>query len=125
MIKHKIRTAAVGLGVVSAAVAAAGAYWLYGAKNAAKHRKLAQSWMLKARAEVMDSVEKIKDLNKATYDAAVDKVMEKYHKLHKNSAEVRIVEKELKAAWTHIHAAVKPATKATKKVIRKISDTVL
>ncbi len=43
-------TAAAGIG--AALAAAAGAYWLYGAKDAAKHRKLAKSWMLKASPEV-------------------------------------------------------------------------
>ncbi len=120
MIQNKIKNAAIAVGVASLAAAAAGAYWLYGATNAAKHRKVAKSWMLKARAEVMDAVEKVEDLNKAAYFAIVDKVMEKYSELHKGSPELRTMEKELKAAWSHIHAAVGPAKKGIRKAAHKI-----
>ena len=124
MIQNKIKNAAIAVGVASLAAAAAGAYWLYGATNAEKHRKVAKSWMLKARAEVMDAVEKMKDVDKAAYFAIVDKVMEKYAELHKGSPEVRVMEKELKAAWSHIHAAVKPAKKGIKKVAQKVTKKV-
>ena len=54
---------ALGVGVAAAAaVAAAGAYWFYGSDHASQHRKQVKSWMLKARAEVMEAVEKVEDI---------------------------------------------------------------
>ena len=44
---------AAGVGLTAAAVAAAGAYFLYGSKDADKNRKTVKSWGLKAKAEVL------------------------------------------------------------------------
>ncbi len=57
----------IGAGLAAAAAAAGAAYWLYGAKHSAQHRKMAKSWMLKARAEVLDQIESIKNIDKASY----------------------------------------------------------
>ena len=57
--ESKVSTGAVvgvGAAAAAAAAAAAGAYWFYGAKDAARHRKSARSWMLRARAETMEAV---------------------------------------------------------------------
>ena len=65
--KQKTSSSAVTVGagvVAAAAVAAAGAYWFYGSDHATKHRKQVKSWMLKARAEMMEAVEKIGDIDK-------------------------------------------------------------
>ncbi len=103
----------------AAAAAAAGAYWLYGSKNAAKHRKLAKSFMLKARADVMDAVERVKDIDKTTYLAIVDKVVAKYsHIAGVTSDEVAQMTKDLKAAWAHMNA-VHVTAKGLKKVAPK------
>ena len=47
----------IGVGLTAAAVAAAGAYFLYGSKNAAQNRTKVKSWMLKAKAEVLEKLE--------------------------------------------------------------------
>ena len=44
----------IGVGVSTAVLAAAGGYFLYGSKNAAKNRKQVKSWALKAKAEVLE-----------------------------------------------------------------------
>lgn len=108
-----------------AAVAAAGAYWFYGAKDAARHRKTARSWMLKARAETMDAVEKaverLGDIDKETYLGIVDTVVKRYAGVAGvTSAEMAQMTKDLKAAWTHMHAARKSLSKpAVKKAVKK------
>lgn len=111
----------VGAGVAGLAAAAIGAYWLYGSKNAAKNRKVASSWMLKARAEVMDAVEKMKDMDKQEYLKIVDKIVDKYSKT-KNSSEVMVIAKDLKSAWTQISSSIKP-TKVAKKAVKKVKDS--
>lgn len=94
----KITNGAVGAAALAAA--AAGTYWLYGAKDASKHRKAAKSWMLKARAEVLEGVEKA--IEKA---GTIDK--EKY---------VQLVKAAVKNySSTKAKRAVKKAKKAAKK----------
>jgi hypothetical protein len=124
-------TTAIGIGaagVAAAAAAAAGAYWLYGAKNSAQHRRMAKSWMLKARAEVMDAVEKMQEIDKTTYLAIVDNIMKRYAKLGITSQEMAQMMRDFKAAWVHVQAArnesqrgVTHAKKAGKTLTRKSS----
>ncbi len=121
---QKTNKTLVGMGVAGAAAAAIGAYWLYGAKHAAKHRKVASSWMLKARAEVMDAVGKLKDVDKETYFNIVDDVVAKYSKLKKDDFDVATISKEMKSAWSHVRAAAKPAKNVAKKVAKKATKAV-
>ncbi|MDE2188268.1 MAG: hypothetical protein KGJ35_00860, partial [Patescibacteria group bacterium] len=58
---------AIGAGIAAFAAAAAGAYYLYGSRNAAKNRKAVKSWALRAKAEVMDEIEKMKDVTEPAY----------------------------------------------------------
>jgi hypothetical protein len=104
----------VGLGVAAAAAAAAGgAYWLYGAKHSAQHRKLAKSWMLKARAEVMDAISKLEDIDKERYMAIVDQVVKNYGR-GASTQEIASMMKDFKAAWAHMQGKKKPAKKKGK-----------
>ena len=69
---------AIGLSVAALAAAAAGAYYLYGSKESKDHRHAVKSWMLKAKAEVMDEIEKMKEINEDTYKQVIAKVANKY-----------------------------------------------
>lgn len=107
----------IGVAAAVAGAAAAGAYWLYGAKGAAKHRKLARSWMLKARAEVLERVEGADLLDRETYTKIVTDVVKNYSKVKDATGEqVAQVTKDLMSAWGHMQKAYKQATpKAVKK----------
>lgn len=118
--KLKVNKTAVAVGMAGMAAAAVGAYFLYGSKNAAKNRKVVSSWILKARAEVMEAVEKLENVDKDTYYSIVDRVMEKYSKLEKNNPNIPAIAKEIKSAWSYVRSTSKPAKKATKKVVKKI-----
>ena len=108
--------AAAGI-AAAAAAAAAGAYWLYGAKDAKKHRKLAKSWMLKARAEVMDAVEKLQDIDKETYMQIVGEVAKRYGAAAgAGTAEAKRLMRDLKSGWTYMQAQKGPATRRAKAV---------
>jgi hypothetical protein len=121
--KTSVSTAAVVGAAAAAAVAGAAAYWLYGAKDAPKHRKMAKSWMLKARSETLDAVEaaiaKAGTIDKETYLKIVDTILRRY-KGAKNvsTAELAQVSKDLKSTWGHMQNAYKEAGKA-KKGIKK------
>ena len=53
----------LGIGLTAAALAAAGTYFLYGSGGAEKNRTKVRSWMLKAKAEVLEALEEAKHLS--------------------------------------------------------------
>ena len=111
--------AAIGLGIAAAAAAAGGAYWLYGAKQSAKHRKMAKSWMLKARAEVMDAIGDLQDIDKEQYMQIVDRVLKNYTgKSGASAAEIGAMMRDFKSAWTHIQGPKKSIKKAAKRTTK-------
>lgn len=98
-------SAAVGAAAAAAtAVAAIGAYWFYGAENAARHRKSARAWMLSARAEVLTAVEtavaKAGTIDRETFDSIVKKVVDGYTKAQgATEAELAQVQRDMTDAW--------------------------
>lgn len=123
----KIAVTAAGV-AAAAAAAAAGAYWLYGAKDAPKHRRLAKSWMLKARAEMMDLVEKAQEIDKETYMQLAGEVAKRYAGVAGvTAAESARLVKDLKAGWAYLQAQKGPATRrvaAVKKSAKKAAKKV-
>ncbi len=111
--------------VATLAAAAAGAYWFYGAQDAQKHRKIAKSWMLKARVEVLDSIEKLKEIDKEKYLNIVQNVSSKYSKMGATPQELGVLLKDMQSVWSHIDKthgpkkAVKSMKKAVGAVIKK------
>ena len=110
---------AVGAGIAALAAFAAAGYFLYG-KDGAKNRKKVRGWMLKAKGEVLEGVEKMKDVSEADYKLIVDKVGAKY-KAVKNidPAEVEAMVRELHGHWKNIKKTISHAPK--KKVAKKAS----
>ena len=120
----KLKTgAAIGLGagLAAAAVGAAlGSYLLTG-KRATKTKKILRSWMLKAKGEVLEGVEKMKDVSEADYKALVDKVGAKYKAVKSiDPAEVEAMVRELHGHWKNIKKSISPAPKK-KKVAKKVA----
>ncbi len=114
----------IGVGVTAALLSAAGAYFLYGSKNADKNRKKVKSWMLKAKAEVLEGIEAAENMSKEDYERLVDKSVKAYSKLKDASAdELFAFGKEMKAHWKNLEkkgeAKVAPAKKVVKKVAKK------
>lgn len=68
----------IGIGVTAATLAAVGGYFLYGAKDAKSNRRKVNSWMLKAKAEVLEGIENTKELTEVEYAKLVDDVMKGY-----------------------------------------------
>lgn len=108
MAKEQKKTGvALGVGVAAAAaVAAAGAYWFYGSQHASQHRKQVRSWMLKARAEAMEAVEKMNDIDKKKYTAIVQDIVSRYSKrAGATVGEIAHMKKDLMDTWSHMSAA--------------------
>jgi hypothetical protein len=122
---------AAGVGLTAAAVAAAGAYFLYGSKDADKNRKTVKSWGLKAKAEVLERMEDAKKMTKEEYEDMVQAVAGTYAGV-KGSTKKDLVEfaSEMKEHWDviedlasnkkkDVNKAVKKVTKAAKKTAAK------
>lgn len=93
---------AAGIGALLAA--AAGAYFLYGSKDAAKNRKKITGWALKLKGEVLEQIEKTKsELNEERYHEIIDNVERKYRALKEvENDELAEVVKDLKKHWKNI-----------------------
>ncbi len=68
-------------GMVALSAAAVGTYYLYGHKDAKKYRSAVKGWMLKAKGEVLEELEKAKEVTETTYESAVDTIAKNTIKL--------------------------------------------
>lgn len=98
----KNRDKLVGAGVGMAAIAAAGAYFLYG-KRGAKNREVIAGWALQMKGEVLEKMESLKEIDQEAYHRLVDKTAQRYGRVKRVSAsELKRMTAELKDAWAHI-----------------------
>ncbi|MFM2374556.1 MAG: hypothetical protein RLZZ234_551 [Candidatus Parcubacteria bacterium] len=122
----------IGVGVTATMLAAVGGYFLYASKDAKKNRTKVGSWMLKAKAEVLEGIENTKELTEADYDKLVDDVMKGYKAARSASVkDLADFAGEMKNHWKKIKTAgpekkvsipvtaAKPAKKAVKKAAKK------
>lgn len=118
-INHNTK-AGIGAGLAAAALAAAaGTYFLYGSKEATKNRKAVKSWMLKAKAEVLEGIEKAQNMTQKDYEALVKAVSGAYAGIEGISkTDLTTFTKDMKAQWDGM---AKTATKATKAASKKSS----
>lgn len=116
----------VGVAAGVAAIAAAG-YFLFG-PNGKNNRKVIKGWTVKMKGEVLEKIEKLKEITPEMYDAIIDEVAAKYAKLkHVNQEEMAMVTADLKKYWKVISRDVKAKqggakkkVAATKKVVTKV-----
>ena len=105
-----------GAALVAAAATAASGYFLYGTKAGARKRKQMKGWMLKAKGEVLERIENLKDINEQAYGKIVNTVMAKYSKAKGiNLIELASMKKELKSHWKHIQKYIKSKESKPKK----------
>jgi hypothetical protein len=122
MVNNKKTSNAGGIvaGLVGLTAAAVGAYYLYGHKDAKKNRAHVKGWMLKAKGEVLEELEKAQDITEAGYHSAIDMVVKKYNELKSiDPKEIDEFMKEMKSHWSGIKKSVSkkisPKKKSTKK----------
>lgn len=112
----------IGVGLTTAAVAAAGAYFLYGSKDAKKNRAKVKSWMLKAKAEVLETLEKAEEMTKAEYEEVIETVAKSYGTLKDASkADINNFRKEMKEHWPKIEKEGKQAIAVVEKTVQKFA----
>lgn len=103
----------IGIGLTAAAVAAAGAYFLAGSKNAAKNRKKVRGWMLKAKGEVLQKLEKAEAITEAEYKALVNAATGAYGTVkNATTGEVKDFKREMQKHWDTLQKS---------KVVKKVS----
>lgn len=121
--KQELSTAqkvGLGMGLTAAAVAAAGAYFLYGAKEAPKNRKKVKGWMLKAKGEVLEALEKANKISEAEYKALVDTATAAYGAAKRASAgDIKDFKHEMLEHWSNLQKSgvIEKTAKEVKKGI--------
>ena len=116
----------VGVGLTAAAVAAAGTYFLYGSPKAAKNRKKAKSWVLKARAEVLEALENAEQITREEYEEMIEAIGGTYSTLQNATrGEIKEFKDEMKDHWKNIEksGAVKKVKKAVTTAKKKAKKT--
>jgi hypothetical protein len=113
---------AAGIGLTAAAVAAAGAYFLYGSKEAEKNRKTVKSWALKAKAEVLEQLEEAKKMSREEYEDLVQTVAGTYAGV-KGATKKDLSEfaSEMKEHWDVIEDMASSRKKDVKKSVKKVT----
>lgn len=105
----------LGIGLTAAAVSAAGAYFLYGSKNASKNRKKVKGWALKAKGEVLEALEKAESITEKEYKDLVESAVGAYGTLKSASkGEVQDFKREMLTHWGELQKS---------KVIKKLTST--
>lgn len=105
----------IGFGLTAAAVTAAGAYFLYGSKNANQNRKKVKGWMLKAKGEVLEALEKAEEITEDEYRALVETASKAYGTVKSaTSGEVKDFQKEMHDHWVKLQK-----NNALKKIVGK------
>ncbi|MBP9771585.1 MAG: hypothetical protein KBD16_01530 [Candidatus Pacebacteria bacterium] len=98
----------VGAGVAALAVAS---YYFFGPQGE-KHRKQLKGWSIKMKGEVIEQLEKVKNVSEPVYREIVDAVAAKYAKQAGSSKkEIDALAIDLKKTWRTIAASVKPTIK--------------
>ena len=119
----------VGAAVLGGLAAAAiiGGYLLYNnpevRAQAKKKVKSIKGWVVKAKGEVLEKVEKLKDINEQVYHSVVDTVMSKYAKLSNiDTTEVEQLAKELKTHWKSIQKELKQGGALIGSTVKKVAN---
>lgn len=106
--EHK---AAVGLGLAALVAAAAGAYYLYGNDKGTQRRRKLKSWALRMKADVMEQIEELKDVNEEAYHKVVDGIADKYRQLKNvDPADVAELAARMRMHWKDIQRDISTVT---------------
>jgi hypothetical protein len=106
-----------GIGLTAAAVAAAGAYFLVGSKNATQNRKKVKGWTLKAKGEVLEALEKAEEITAEEYGELVETATKAYGTVREASkGEMKDFKNEMLEHWNKLQK-----NKAVKKVVAAVA----
>jgi len=104
----------VGIGAGIAALSAA-AYIMFG-PDAKKNRKAIRGWAVKMKGEVIEKLEKAKEITEPVYHSILDEVQAKYAKVKNvDSKELEDAIAEIRKHWKSIEKDAKAAAKGKTK----------
>lgn len=105
----------LGAGMAAAAVAAALGGYLLSGKRGVKTRKQLKSWMLKAKGELLEKLETMKDVGQEAFNDSVDALVSKYSKVAGVSKEeLEEMAVELKKQWKLVNKGLNKVKKMAK-----------
>ena len=87
----------MAIGAVASTIA--GAYYLYGSREGQVARKNMAAWAVKMKGEMLEGIEKLKEVSEPKYKELVKKVEEKYAKAKADSPEFKKVVGEISSVW--------------------------
>lgn len=93
------------LGIGAIAGILAGAYYLYGSSDGAAKRKQLKGWGLKMQGEVMEKLEKLKEITEPKFNEVVDLVSNKYKHIEKKQVGELVA--DMKKTWKKMQREVK------------------
>jgi hypothetical protein len=102
--------AKIAIGATAIALAAA-TYYFFGPKGK-QHRQTLKGWMIKMKGEVVERMEKAKDMTEGLYYNIIDAVAAKYGKGIPET-DVNAFVTELKSGWKRFAASHAPQKKAS------------
>lgn len=114
------RVAIGGATLMATVAAAAGAYYLYGSKNAAQNRRTVASWMQKAEREIVREAKKLKNAaySDATIKGIITEVAKRYTATKDIAPEdVQRFVSAVYARWKETGKSIK--TRGTRKTAQK------
>lgn len=92
----------MSIGAIASVIA--GAYYLYGSKDGAAKRKQLAAWSVKMKGEVLQGIEKLKDVSEPKYKEIVKQVSAKYKQVDKG--ELKKVVDEMMSTWNKMKKEV-------------------
>ncbi|HBP01026.1 MAG: hypothetical protein UY41_C0002G0031 [Candidatus Moranbacteria bacterium GW2011_GWE1_49_15] len=123
------RTKAIKLAVAGASLAglAATAYFFFGPKGK-KHQRHAKAWAIKMKGEVVEKLEKAREITEPVYLAIIDTVSKEYKKSKKASQpEIDALAADLKKHWKSMSklaiAAKKELAEDASRIAKKAKKT--
>lgn len=117
--KKKKGSSGAGFPLAAGVIAGiAGTYFLYGTSGATNRKKI-KGWVIKAKGEAIEKMEKMKELDEASYHALIDGVTQKYGKVKGiEQNEIHMLVKDLKKHWKNIAREAQGKKKPTRKTAK-------
>jgi cell division septation protein DedD len=92
----------MSIGAIASVIA--GAYYLYGSKEGQAKRKQIHAWSVKMRGEVLQGIEKLKEVSEPKYKEVVKAVAAKYKQVDKG--ELKKVVDDMMSTWNKMKKEV-------------------
>lgn len=120
-----MKKVAIATGVTGLLVAATlGTHFLFNTKKGKQSLKHIKSWAFKMKAEVLEKLERAKEVNEEIYGKIVDELTEKYKKIKGMTVEeVQELAQELKTQWRKVHVELKKTLKEGNATSKQKSKT--